>query len=131
LRYITGQFDGFFFGHSRKWRWNDAAEASQNQSFFAEKTLWTSATNRLHFPPIMKCDTKNSVLTFVLGAFVVLGVVFAVQTINRTREFRTLQVQAAVDNSNLMRLQSLGADVYAYNQKNPTPELTRILQNAR
>jgi hypothetical protein len=30
-----------------------------------------------------------------------------------------------------MRLQSLGADVFAYNQKSPSPELTRILQNAR
>jgi hypothetical protein len=109
-----------------------AIGAGQNQPLFGEKTLWTSAADALHFPPNnMKCDTTNSILTFVLGAFVVLGVIFALQTIFRTREFRSLQVQAAVDNSNLMRLQSLGADVFAYNQKSPSPELTRILQNAR
>ena len=79
----------------------------------------------------MKCETMNSVLTFVLGAFVVLGVIFALQTIFRTREFRTLQIQATMDNANLMRLQALANDVFAYNQKAQSPELTRILQAAR
>jgi hypothetical protein len=73
----------------------------------------------------------NSVLTFVLGAFVVLGVIFALQTIIRTREFRSLQVQATVDNANMMRLQALANDVYAYNQKTPSPELTKVLQGTR
>ena len=36
--------------------------------------------------PFMKCETTNAVLTFVLGALVVLGVVFAVQTIFLTRD---------------------------------------------
>jgi hypothetical protein len=31
-------------------------------------------------------------------------------------------------NANYMRLQTLAADVNAYNQKNPSAELTRILQ---
>lgn len=79
----------------------------------------------------MKCETMNSVLTFVLGAFVVLGVIFALQTIIRTREFRSLQVQATVDNANMMRLQALANDVYAYNQKTPSPELTKVLQGTR
>jgi len=79
----------------------------------------------------MKCETMNSVLTFVLGAFVVLSVIFALQTIFRTREFRSLQIQATMDNANLMRLQALANDVYAYNQKAQNPELTRILQAAR
>lgn len=78
----------------------------------------------------MKSETMNSVLTFVLGALVVLGVIFALQTILRTREFRRLQIQAAVENANMMRLQALAADVYAYNQKSPSQELTRILQAA-
>jgi hypothetical protein len=73
----------------------------------------------------------NSALTFVLGVFVVLGVVFALQTINRTRETRTLQIQAAAINNSYMRLQALAVDVNAYNQRNPTPELTRILQSIR
>ena len=78
----------------------------------------------------MKCETMNSVLTFVLGAFVVLGVILALQTINRTREIRSLQIQAANINANYMRLQALASDVNAYNQKTPSAELTHILQAA-
>ena len=76
----------------------------------------------------MKCETMNSVLTFVLGAFVVFGVWFAVLTINHTRTLRSLQIQAANINANYMRLQALASDVNAYNQKAPTAELTHILQ---
>jgi hypothetical protein len=79
----------------------------------------------------MKCETMNSVLTFVLGAFVVLGVIFALQTIFRTREIRSLQVQAANINANYMRLQALAGEINAYNQKTPSAELTRILQVTR
>ena len=79
----------------------------------------------------MKCETMNSVLTFVLGAFVVLGVIFALQTIFRTREIRSLQVQITGINANYMRLQALANDVNAYNQKTPNAELTRILQSTR
>ena len=75
----------------------------------------------------MKCETMNSVLTFVLGAFVVLGVIFALQTIFRTRELRSLQIQAASINANYMRLQALANDVNAFYQKTPRPELKRIL----
>ena len=79
----------------------------------------------------MKCETMNSVLTFVLGAFVVLGVIFALQTIFRTREIRSLQVQAANINANYMRLQALAGEINAYNQKTPSAELTQILQTTR
>jgi hypothetical protein len=78
----------------------------------------------------MKHETMNSALTFVLGAFVVLGVIFALQTINRTREFRILQIQMTNINASYMRLQALAGDVNAYNQKTPSAELTRILQAA-
>ena len=76
----------------------------------------------------MKCETMNSVLTFVLGAFVVLGVIFALQTIFRTREIRSLQIQNANINANYMRLQALANDVNAYNQKNPNADLSSILK---
>ena len=76
----------------------------------------------------MKCETMNSVLTFVLGAFVVLGVIFVLQTVFRTREIRSLQIQAANINANYVRLQALANDVNAFNQKTPSVELTRILQ---
>jgi hypothetical protein len=38
-------------------------------------------------------------------------------------------VQAAVDNNALVRVQALANDVQAYNLKNPSPELARILQS--
>ncbi len=79
----------------------------------------------------MKSETMNSALTFVLGAFVVIGVIFALQTIFRTREIRLLQAQVAGINANYMRLQALANDVNAYNQKTPNAELTSILQAAR
>ena len=79
----------------------------------------------------MKCETMNLVLTFVLGVFVVAGVIFALQTIVRTREIRSLQIQAANINANYMRLQALAVDVNAYNQKTPSAELERILKATR
>lgn len=76
----------------------------------------------------MKCDMTNSVLTFVLGVLVVAGVILALQTINRSREWSTLQIQALEINQNYARLQALANDVAAYDQKYPNPALTRILQ---
>ena len=76
----------------------------------------------------MKCETMNSVLTFVLGAFVVLGVILSLQTIFRTRELRSLQIQMTNINANYMRLQALANDVNAYNQKTPNAELSNILK---
>jgi hypothetical protein len=78
----------------------------------------------------MKCETINSVLTFVLGAFVVLGVIFSLQTIFRTREIRALQIQMTNINANYLRLQTLANEVSAYNQKAQNADLTRILQAA-
>ena len=77
----------------------------------------------------MKCETTNTVLTFVLGALALLGVIFALQTIFRTRELHTLTVRAAMANNNLMKVQALGSEAYAYNQKHPDPELTKLLQS--
>jgi hypothetical protein len=79
----------------------------------------------------MKCDSTNCILTFVLGVLAVAGVIFALQTIFLTREFRSLTVQATLANSSLVQVQTLANDVSAYNQKNPSPELTRLLQSAQ
>jgi hypothetical protein len=114
-----------------KWLAVNAILAGQNQIHFVQKRQWTSAANPLDFPDFMKCETMNSVLTFVLGAFVVLGVIFALQTIFRTREIRSLQIQNANINANYMRLQALANDVNAYNQKTPSPELKHILDATR
>ena len=75
------------------------------------------------------CETTNTVLTYVLGVLALLGVIFALQTIFRTREYRSLTAQAAQANNAFMRIQSLANDTQAYNLKNPSPEVTRILQS--
>lgn len=77
----------------------------------------------------MKSDLVVSALIFVLGALAVLGVVFALQTIFLTREFRALSTQAGIANNSLLQAQQLAHDVEVYNQKNPSPELTRVLQS--
>jgi hypothetical protein len=77
----------------------------------------------------MKCETTNGILTFVLGVLLVLGVIFALQTINHTREFRALTSQAAQDQNFVLQAQALATDVAAYNQKTPSPELTKLLQS--
>ncbi len=79
----------------------------------------------------MKCDTTNAILTFVLGVLAVAGVIFALQTIFLTREFRQLSVQATFANNSILQAQSLATDVAAYNQKNPSPELTKMLQSVQ
>jgi len=94
-----------------------------------QKTQWTSAAISLDLCICMKPDLTNMVLTFLLGVLLVLGVVFDLRTINRTREFRSLNNRVAQTQTSLMQAQSLASDVAAYNQKNPSPELTRLLQS--
>jgi hypothetical protein len=79
----------------------------------------------------MKSDTTTTVLTFVLGVLAIFGVIFALQTIFLTREFRTLTLQATVANTSLMQVQALANDVAAYNQKSPNAELTKLLTAAQ
>jgi|HubBroStandDraft_2_1064218.scaffolds.fasta_scaffold63278_3 hypothetical protein len=76
----------------------------------------------------MKCETTNTVLKFALAALVTLAVVFALQTIFRTRELRSLIQQENMDKNNVMLMQSVYNDTLAYTQKNPSPDLTHILQ---
>jgi hypothetical protein len=76
----------------------------------------------------MKCELTNSILTFALGALAVAGVIFALQTVSHTHELRSLTVQATIANNNLLQAQALVNDVIAYNQKTPSPELTKMLQ---
>jgi hypothetical protein len=95
-----------------------------------QKTQWTSTAVPLKSSHLMKCETTNAILTFVLCALAVLGVIFALQTFNRTREFRFLQARAVQAQTGLMQIQQLQGianDALAFNQKNPNPELTRIL----
>jgi hypothetical protein len=76
----------------------------------------------------MKCDSTNCILTFLLGVLLVVGVLFDLRTINRTHEFRLLTAKATQAQTVLLQAQSLANDVAVYNQKNPSPELTKLLQ---
>ncbi len=77
----------------------------------------------------MKSDTTTTVLNFILAVLVMLGVVFALLSIMRTREFRQLTANATLANSALMRAQGLANETAAYNATAKSPELTRILQS--
>ncbi len=75
----------------------------------------------------MKSELTSLLLTFVLGVLAIAGVICALQTIFLTREFRSLSVQATIANNSLLQAQSLANDVSLYNQKSPSPELTKFL----
>jgi hypothetical protein len=76
----------------------------------------------------MKFETLNGILTFVLGVLVVAGVILAVRMILLTHDLRTLQKEATRDQTLIVRTEQIYNDALVYNQKNPSPELTRILQ---
>jgi hypothetical protein len=76
----------------------------------------------------MKNDNITTALNLVLAVLVILGVVFALQTIFRSREFRTLQFQASQANAYHMAVEALANDTIAYSQKNPNADILRILQ---
>jgi hypothetical protein len=79
----------------------------------------------------MKNDNITTALNLVLAVLAILGVIFALQTIFRTRELRSLQMQATQANGYSMAVESLANDAFAYSQKNPNPDILRILQLAQ
>jgi len=78
----------------------------------------------------MKNDNVTTALNLVLAVLAILGVIFALQTIFRTRTFRTMQIQATQANTYRMAVDALAQDAVAYSQKNPNPDIQRILQPA-
>jgi len=76
----------------------------------------------------MKSDMTTTCLNVLLLVLAVCGVFFAISTFTRTRELRLIAPVASQDNNMLARMQMLANQVNEYNQKNPSPELTRILQ---
>ncbi len=74
----------------------------------------------------MKCEPFNTILTGVLGALVVLGVIFAFRTIVRTRELRTLQAQMLNCQVNVNRLNLTLNAAAQYGKTHP--DIDRILQ---
>lgn len=79
----------------------------------------------------MKNDTTTTALNVVLAALALAGVLFALLTIFRTRELRSLQIQAQQAQATLLQVQSMANDALAYNQAHPNPDLTRILSAAQ
>jgi hypothetical protein len=77
----------------------------------------------------MKNDLSNWVLTLVLAVLAVAGAVFVLRTVMQTREWHTINILAANQNNFIGQSQVLLNDVAAYNQKNPSPELTKLLQS--
>jgi hypothetical protein len=75
----------------------------------------------------MKSDLINWIMTLVLGVLALVSVILAVRTVVFTRDLRTLSTQAALANNSMLQARSLANDVGLYNQKSPSPELTRIL----
>jgi hypothetical protein len=80
----------------------------------------------------MKNDTTTTVLNFVLAVLVILGVVFALMTMNRQRTLRAAQLNLQGEMQHLQivngKAQMLANDVMTYNTKANSPELQRILQ---
>jgi hypothetical protein len=74
----------------------------------------------------MKCETTNAILTFVLGVLVVLGVVFALKTINHTREIRQIQAQVANSQRIVGVLNLLLNESIEYGKTHP--DITPIIQ---
>ena len=75
----------------------------------------------------MKNDTTTTLLNFMLAVLVILGVVFALMTMSRTRELRQLSLGAATANNNIMRANALLNDVAAYNATAKSPELAHAI----
>ena len=74
----------------------------------------------------MKCEITNTVLTFVLGALLVSGVIFALQAVNRTIETRSLQIQVVGSQRNLNILNLLLNDAVQYGKTHP--DISPIIQ---
>ena len=74
----------------------------------------------------MKCDTTNTILTLLLALLVLAGVLFALQSIFRQREFRNLQAQVIARQTNMNRLNLLLNEALVYGKTHP--DVNRILQ---
>ena len=82
----------------------------------------------------MKNDSTVTFLNIALAALVILGVLFALLNIWRTRDLRhmqtSLQVQMQRSQVTAARAQQLLQDTIAYNTKVNSPELAEIIKAA-
>lgn len=130
LCHVTSQFYWLFFRHKTIEPSNVAA-GGRKINFFQVKKQVDNRRLFAKFPPTMKSDTLNGVLTFVLLVLVLAGVILALNVTFQTRTLRAMQQRALVSKFNLERVQAVFNDTKAYYQKKPTPELARILQSVQ
>jgi hypothetical protein len=82
----------------------------------------------------MKNDTTTTVLNFVLAGLVILGVLFALLNIWRSRDLRhmqtALQVEMQRSQVTSARAQALLNDVISFNNTAKNPELAQIIKSA-
>ncbi|MGD0253583.1 MAG: hypothetical protein ABSC01_12910 [Verrucomicrobiota bacterium] len=74
----------------------------------------------------MKCKILNTILTFLLGVSVLLGVIFALRTVVHTRELRILQSQMLTCQVNINRLNLTLNAAAQYGKTHP--DIEHILQ---
>ena len=79
----------------------------------------------------MKNDLTNWLLTLVLAVLAVASAVLVVRTVMQARELRAINTLAANQNTFIGQSQVLLNDVAGYNQKYPSPELTKLLQSVQ
>ena len=76
--------------------------------------------------PVMKSGITNTVLTLVLAVLVLAGVLFALQTIFRSRELRTLQAQTIACQNTMNRLTLVLNEAIQYGKTHP--DINHVLQ---
>jgi cell division protein FtsX len=83
----------------------------------------------------MKNDSTTTLLNFVLAVLVILGVVFALLSMNRVRTLRQitprLQLEAQQVQIGSAKAQALLNDVISYNATARSPELAEIIKIAQ
>lgn len=103
------------------------ADLPEINPFFAPKNMVDICCRFAKFAAsVMKCETTNTVLTCVLAVLVLAGVLFAMKTIIRTRELRTMQAQAMACQSNMNHLTLLLNEAVQYGKTHP--DINHILQ---
>ena len=78
-------------------------------------------------PRIMKSDSLNGILTFVLGCLIVAGVCLALRMALLTHELHKWQKEASTCQAIILQTQSVYNDATAYNQTYKDPRLAQIL----
>ena len=111
------------------------APPAESRSFSRTKNAVDFRGDLVKFNALfMKNDTTTTALNFVLATLVILGVLFALLNIWRTRDLRQLQtsLQAKMQQAQVtsVRAQSLLNDVIAFNATNRNPELAQIIKSA-